>query len=87
MGNGQRIPNPHWRENYAFARQIANRLDEKYPGLVKAVRLKDGCYNQNLSPKVVLIEVGSDKNTLEEALAAARSLGEVLAELILETND
>lgn len=82
MGNGQRIPYPHWRENYALARQIANRLEEKYPGLVKAVRLKDGCYNQNLSPKAVLIEVGSDQNTLEEALVAARCLGEVLAELI-----
>jgi stage II sporulation protein P len=87
MGNGQRIPNPHWRENYALARQIANRLDEKYPGLVKAVRLKDGSYNQNLSPKAVLIEVGSDKNTLDECLIAAHCLGEVLSELIQEKNE
>lgn len=87
MGNGQRIPNPHWRENYAFARQIANRLDEKYPGLVKAVRLKDGCYNQNLSPNALLVEIGSDKNTLDESLIAARCFAEVVAELIQEKND
>jgi stage II sporulation protein P len=49
--------------------------------------LKDGSYNQNLSPKAVLIEVGSDKNTLDECLIAAHCLGEVLAELIQEKNE
>ncbi len=87
MGNGQRIPNPHWQENYALARRIANRLNEKYPGLVKEVRLKDGNFNQNLSPRAILVEVGSDKNTLDEVLLAARCLGEVLAELIQEESD
>ncbi len=84
MSNGQRMDNPHWRENQALAREIANRLEEKYPGLVKGVRLKDGNYNQNLSTKAVLIEVGSDKNTLDESLLAIQCLGEVLAELLQE---
>lgn len=84
IGNGQRISNPHWRENYAFARQVANRLQEKYPGIVKAVRLTDGGYNQNLSPRAILVEIGSDKNTLDEALLSGRCLGVVLAELLQE---
>jgi len=84
VGNGQGIPNPHWQENLTLARKIANRLEEKYPGIVKAVRIKNGCYNQNLSPKAILVEIGSDKNTLEEALVAGRCLGEVLAEIIQE---
>lgn len=84
IGNGQGIANPHWRENYAFARELANQLQNKYPGIVKAVRIKNGCYNQNLSPKAILIEIGSDKNTIEEALIAGRCLGEVLAEYVKE---
>lgn len=84
VGNGQRLPNPHWQENYAFARRIANLLEEKYPGIVKAVRLKDGRYNQHLSPRAILVEIGSDKNTLEEGLVAGRCLAAVLAELIIE---
>lgn len=84
IGNGQGIPNPHWQENLAFARKVANRLEEKYPGIVKGVRIKNGCYNQNLSPKAILVEIGSDKNTLEEAMVAGRCLGEVLAEIIQE---
>lgn len=87
VGNGQYVSNPHWRENYALARQIANRLQERYPGIVKDVRLKSGGYNQNLSPNVLLVEVGSEKNTLDEALIAGRCLGEVLAELINEKHE
>jgi len=84
VGNGQRLPNPHWQENYALAQRIANLLEEKYPGIVKGVRLKDGRYNQHLSPQAILVEIGSDKNTLEEGLVAGRCLAAVLAELIAE---
>lgn len=84
VGNGRRLSNPHWQENYAFAQKIANLLEEKYPGIVKGVRLKDGRYNQHVSPRAILVEVGSDKNTLEEGLVAARCLASVLAELIRE---
>ena len=87
VGNSQYVSNPHWRENYALARQVANRLQERYPGIVKDVRLQSGGYNQNISPNVLLIEVGSDKNTFDEALIAGRCLGEVLAELIHEQNE
>lgn len=87
VGNSQYVSNPHWKENYALARQVANRLQERYPGIVKDVRLQSGGYNQNISPNVLLIEVGSDKNTLDEALIAGRCLGEVLAELTLEQNE
>ncbi len=84
VGNGERLPNPHWRENYAFAQEIANRLEEKYPGILKGVRLKPGRYNQHLSPRALLVEVGGDKNTPAEALGAARCFATVLAELIRE---
>ncbi|MDH7577239.1 MAG: stage II sporulation protein P [Bacillota bacterium] len=85
VGNGDRLPNPHWRENYAFAQEIAARLKEKYPGVLKEVRLKPGRYNQHVSPHALLVEVGSDQNTLDEALGAARCFATVLAELVRES--
>lgn len=87
VGNGERLANPHWRENYAFAQSIAHRLEERYPGVLKAVRLKDGRYNQHLFPHAVLVEVGSDKNTLEECLRAARCLASVLVEVVEEAGN
>lgn len=85
VGNGERLTNPHWRENYAFAQSIAHRLEERYPGVLKAVRLKAGRYNQHVSPHAILVEVGSDKNTLAESLGAARCLANVLVELLEES--
>lgn len=82
VGNGTGLANPHWRENYEFAQRIGHLLEERYPGLLKAVRLKDGRYNQHLFNHAILVEVGSDKNTLEEAELAGRCLAEVLGEII-----
>ncbi|MGB9791110.1 MAG: stage II sporulation protein P [Thermacetogeniaceae bacterium] len=84
VGNGERLSNPHWRENYAFAQLIAHRLEERYPGVLKAVRLKDGRYNQHVFPHAVLVEVGSEKNTLQECLRAGRCLAEVLVDVVEE---
>ncbi len=86
VGNDNRLPYPHWQwqENYAFAQKVAHRLQEQYPGVLKQVMLKDGRYNQNVLTHAILVEVGSDKNTLNEALVAARCFATVLAEVIRE---
>jgi stage II sporulation protein P len=82
VGNSDQLPNPHWRDNYAFAQKIGHLLETHYPGVLKGVRLKDGRFNQHISKQAILVEVGSDKNTLEEAEGAGRCLGEVLAEIV-----
>lgn len=85
VGNANRLPNPHWQENYAFAQKVAHRLQEQYPGVLKGVRLKDGRYNQQVCPHAILVEVGSDKNTLNEALVAARCFAIALSEVLKES--
>ena len=86
VGNDNHLPYPHWQwqENYAFAQKVAHRLQEQYPGVLKQVMLKDGRYNQHVFDHAILVEVGSDKNTLNEALVAARCFATVLAEVIKE---
>ncbi len=84
VGTGERLPNPAWRENYAFAQKVAHKLEEEYPGLVKGVRLRPGRYNQHLGVRSLLVEVGSDKNTLAEAEAAARCFASALAAVLKE---
>jgi len=84
VGTGERFPNPHWRENYAFAQKVAHKLEEKFPGVLKEVRLMPGRYNQHLFPHAFLVEVGSEKNTFEEALGAARCFALALGEVLLE---
>ncbi len=83
VGNGQRgLPDPNWRENYTFAQEVANRLQELHPGVLKKVMLMEGRYNQHVFPHAILVEVGSEKNTLDEVLVASRCFAEALAEVI-----
>jgi len=82
VGSDARRPFPDWRQNYAFATLLSNKLNEKYPGLSQGVRVKDGVYNQSLHPGAVLVEIGSTENFTEEAVRSARLLAGILAGVI-----
>lgn len=75
--------NPHLQENYSLAEKLSAKMEKLYPGFVRKILPVDGIsYNEDLSNKSLLIEIGSDCNTLEEALVSAdmvaRSIGEYL---------
>jgi len=78
---GRRLPGS-WSSNYEFARALAGKMDQLYPGLCAGVRLKDGRYNQHLHPRALLVEIGTSQNSTEEAVAAAEMLADALAELL-----
>lgn len=55
-----------------FAEGIKKVADEKYPGLIKGIFMARGNYNQDMSPRAILIEVGShtnDKDQAQESMA------------------
>ncbi|MCL6634640.1 MAG: stage II sporulation protein P [Peptococcaceae bacterium] len=82
VGSDARRPFPGWRQNFAFAAELSDKMNRMYPGLSLGVRVKDGLYNQFLHPRAVLVEVGTTKNSTEEAVRSARLLADVLAGLI-----
>jgi stage II sporulation protein P len=69
-------------QNMAATREFAEGLkkaaDEKYPGLVKGIFMARGNYNQDLSPRAILIEVGSHTNNKEQALESVNLFSEVV---------
>ncbi|SNX55228.1 stage II sporulation protein P [Thermoanaerobacterium sp. RBIITD] len=72
-----------WKKNYEFAKQISDKLNELYPGISLGIEIHQYAeYNQHFSEKGILIELGSNYNTLEEALNTtpylARGIYEVL---------
>lgn len=82
VGSDARRPFPAWRQNHAFAVELSSKMNEMYPGLSLGVRVKDGLYNQFLHPHAVLVEVGTSKNSTEEAVRSARLLADVLAGIL-----
>lgn len=84
--------NPHYEKNLEMAKDLHKRLEESYPGLNRAVITKGGVgsngrYNQDLSEKSILIEIGGVENTLEEAFRAADILAEVISEQYFEQKE
>ncbi|CUH94138.1 hypothetical protein P22_0200 [Propionispora sp. 2/2-37] len=75
---------PHWQENHAFAKLIDSKLNQHYPGLSRGIQLVEWRYNQHLHPRALLLEVGCQENSLEEATRSMEMLGDVLAEIIAE---
>lgn len=73
------LPNPYVQENLAFAFQMKLAADEYYPGLARKTYLKGYRYNLQYRPKSLLIELGAQTNTVEEAMNACRPLAHVIA--------
>ena len=80
------LEHPNWRQNLSLAIYLQNAVCQSYPSLMRPITLTKYRYNQHLSPGSMIIEVGSNGNTLQEALAAIRLFGKAagpaLAELI-----
>ena len=75
---------PNYFENLKFAVALADRMETLYPGLCRPILFDYRKYNMDLSPGLLLIEIGSTGNTLEEAKYAAQLFGKALVSLLTE---
>ena len=75
---------PDYWENLRFAAALADKLEELYPGICRPILFDYRKYNLDLSPGLLLIEIGSTGNTLEEAQYSAELLANALFELLAE---
>lgn len=81
------LENPNYHQNLAFTESINNKLNEKYPNLSKGIYKKEGSgvngvYNQDFSPKTILVEMGGPENSIEEVLNTSLAFSECFLEVI-----
>ena len=76
------LPHPNWEQNLTLAAHWQAALDAVSPDLMRPLNTVASRYNQHLSPGWVLVEMGAEGNTVEEAVYSARILGETLAKLL-----
>ena len=77
------LEHPRWRENLSLALYLQRALLAAHPTLMRPVALVPQRYNQQLCPGMLILEVGSSGNTLQEALAAIRLFAEAAAPALL----
>lgn len=76
------LANPNLDYNLAFSFQLKLAAEEKYPGFARANYLKGYRYNLHYRPKSLLVEVGAQTNTLEEAMNAMEPLADILHKVL-----
>lgn len=77
-GNISYLYNENQEENLAFSFQMQLKAAEYYPGLTRKIYLKGYRYNMHLRPRTLLVELGAQNNTVEEAMNACDPLAHIL---------
>lgn len=75
---------PNYMQNFHFACALQNSMESRHAGLTRPVLFDYRYYNQDLTTGSLLIEVGSNGNTLAQALYSGELVGEGVADALLK---
>lgn len=74
--------NPYIADNLAMSFQMQLAAAEYYPGFTRRIYLKGYRYNMHYCPKTLLIEVGAQTNTVQEAMNSMVPLADILNKVL-----
>ncbi len=81
-GNG--LEHRSWLDNMKLALYLQSAAVNKYPTLTRPIAIKKERYNQHLTRGSFILEVGSNGNTLDEAIQAIRLFADATAPALLD---
>lgn len=87
QGDISYLSNPNLADNLAFSFQLQLAAAEYYPGFSRFIYLKGYRYNLHYLPKSLLVEVGAQTNTYQEAVNAMVPLADVLDKVLSGKNN
>lgn len=73
---------PNWRENLRLSMKLHQTIEDMYPGLARAITFTARKYNLHLTTGSLLIEIGTEANTLKEAEYSAKLVSDALIKLL-----
>lgn len=80
----------NYEANLKLTNTINDKIKQKYPTLTRGVLTKggedsNGIYNQDLSPNIILIEIGGQENTIDEVLNTIELIAPIIGEYVNES--
>ncbi len=79
---GDIVDFPNWETNLRFALALQDTAGTLYPGLMRPLFFCQRKYNMDVGKNSLLLEIGSDANSLDEALYAADLCAGVIAKVV-----
>ncbi len=79
------LENKNYQKNLDLANTLNKMIRTKYPGLSRGVLTKkgsgvNGIYNQDISPNMILLEIGGYQSTIDEVQNTIKLLAPILKE-------
>lgn len=87
MGDIPYLKNPYIEDNLAMSLQMQVAAAEYYPDLTRKIYLKGYRFNMHFCPKSMLVEVGAQTNTVEEAMNSMEPLADLLDNVLSGNNN
>ena len=72
----------NWQNNLSFALKLQTTAESMYPGMTRPMSFDFFAYNEYICDGSLLIEVGTDANSVDEVQRTAEYLGKVLAAVL-----
>jgi stage II sporulation protein P len=79
-----RLPHPNWKENLKLAVKLQHNLNLQCSGLARHIYISENRYNHHLSKGALIIEVGGDGNTVDEALVSTKYIARAISTILNE---
>ena len=73
-----------WEDNLTFALEMQNYLTENYNNFARPINVRNERFNQFSAPGHIIVEVGGDGNTMEEALNSTKYIADAVAKILNE---
>ena len=83
VGTGEKYSQkPNYESNYKLALAVTNQLESIKKGFTRPIRVKTGRYNQQVSDMCLLIEVGHNANSFDQAINSIRYVSLALSRVL-----
>ena len=74
-GTDKNVSYENWEENLALGVKLTATLEKMYPGITRPLQLRAQRFNLDMTAGSILVEVGANGDSHQQALVAVRALG------------
>lgn len=78
VGSNALLEHDRWQTNLAFALRLQQEAMTRYEDFVRPISISKNRYNEHMTPCSLIVECGTEANTLSEAQESARRLAIIL---------
>lgn len=82
VGTNVNLQHDNWQENFKLASKIQARAGELFPSLMRPIDLRQERFNEQLTKGSLIVEVGANGNTMEEAIRGGEAIAETVCKVL-----